>query len=46
MKWVSDVFEEPENSPITYGWFSKMFIEWISHETSSVQETVRLFEKD
>ncbi|VTX60061.1 Uncharacterised protein [Granulicatella adiacens] len=42
MKWVSDVFEEPENSPITYGWFSKMF-EWISHETSSVQETVRLF---
>ena len=44
MKWVSDVFEEPENSPITYGWFSKMF-EWISHETSSVQETVRLFEK-
>ena len=44
MKWVSDVFEEPENSPIAYGWFSKMF-EWISHETSSVQETVRLFEK-
>ena len=44
MKWVSDVFEEPENSPITYGWFSKMF-EWISHETSSVQETFRLFEK-
>ena len=44
MKWMSDVFEEPENFPITYGWFSKMF-EWISHETSSVQETVRLFEK-
>ena len=44
MKWVSDVCEELENSPITYGWFSKMF-EWISHETSSVQETVRLFEK-
>ena len=44
MKWVSDVFEEPENSPIAYGWFSKM-VEWISHETSSVQETVRLFEK-
>ena len=42
MKWVSDVFEEPENFPIAYGWFSKMF-EWISHETSSVQETVRLF---
>lgn len=44
MKWVSDVFEEPENSPITYIWFSKM-VEWISHETSSVRETVRLFEK-
>lgn len=44
MKWVSDVFEESENFPITYGWFAKMF-EWISHETSSVQETVRLFEK-
>lgn len=44
MKWVCDVFEEPENFPITYGWFAKMF-EWISHETSSVQETVRLFEK-
>ena len=44
MKWVSDVFEEPENSPIVYGWFSK----WLNgfHETSSVQETVRLFEKD
>ena len=44
MKWVSDVFEESENFPITYGWFAKMF-EWISHETVSVQETVRLFEK-
>lgn len=44
MKWVSDVFEDSENFPITYGWFAKMF-EWISHETSSVQETVRLFEK-
>lgn len=44
MKWMSDVFEEPENFPIAYGWFSKM-VEWISHETSSVQETVRLFEK-
>lgn len=44
MKWVSDVFEDSEKFPITYRWFSKMF-EWISHETSSVQETVRLFEK-
>ena len=44
MKWVSDVFEESDNFPITYGWFAKMF-EWISHETVSVQETVRLFEK-
>ena len=44
MKWVSDVFEDSENFPITYGWFAKMF-EWISHETSSVRETVRLFEK-
>ena len=44
MKWVSDVFEDSENFPITYGWFAKMF-EWISHETVSVQETVRLFEK-
>lgn len=44
MKWVCDVFEEPENFPITYGWFAKMF-EWISHETVSVRETVRLFEK-
>ena len=44
MKWVSDIFEKPENFPITYEWFSKMF-EWISHETVSVQETVRLFEK-
>ena len=44
MKWVSDVFEDSENYPINYGWFAKMF-EWISHETVSVQETVRLFEK-
>ena len=44
MKWVSDVFEDSENFPIAYGWFAKMF-EWISHETVSVQETVRLFEK-
>ena len=44
MKWVSDVFEEDEQYPITHNWFAKMF-QWISHETSSVQETVRLFEK-
>ena len=44
MKWVSDVFEDSENFPITYGWFAKM-VEWISQETSSVRETVRLFEK-
>ena len=44
MKWVSDVFEEDEQYPITHRWFAKMF-QWISHETSSVQETVRLFEK-
>ncbi len=44
MKWVSDIFEEAEQYPITYRWFAKMF-EWISHETISVQETVRLFEK-
>ena len=44
MKWVCDVFEDSEIFPITYGWFAKMF-EWISHETVSVQETVRLFKK-
>lgn len=44
MKWVCDVFDDSENFPITYGWFAKMFA-WISHETSSVRETVRLFEK-
>ena len=44
MKWVSDVFEEGEEYPITHHWFAKMF-QWISHETSSVQETVRLFER-
>lgn len=44
MKWVSDVFEEDEQYPITHRWFAKMF-QWISHETISVQETVRLFER-
>ena len=44
MKWVSDVFEEDEQYPITYNWFKKMF-QWISHETISVQKTVRLFER-
>ena len=44
MKWVSDVFEENEQYPITHNWFAKM-IQWISHETISVQKTVRLFEK-
>ena len=44
MKWVSDVFEEDEQYPITHRWFTKMF-QWISHETISVQETVRLFER-
>ena len=44
MKWVSDVFEEDEQYPITYSWFAKMF-QWISHETISVQETVRLFDQ-
>lgn len=44
MKWVSDVFEEAEQYPITYRWFAKMY-QWISHETISVQETVRLFER-
>ena len=44
MKWVSDVFEDFENFPITFGWLSKM-ARWISYETSSVQETVRLFDK-
>lgn len=44
MKWVSDVFEESEQYPITYRWFAKMY-QWISHETISVQETVRLFER-
>ena len=44
MKWVSDVFEEGKEYPITHRWFAKMF-QRISHETSSVQETVRLFER-
>ena len=44
MKWVSDVFEEDEQYPITHNWFKKMF-QWISHETISVQETVRLFDQ-
>ena len=44
MKWVSDVFEEDKQYPITYSWFEKMF-QWISHETISVQETVRLFDQ-
>ena len=44
MKWVSDVFEEDEQYPITYRWFAKMF-QWISHETISVQKTVRLFDQ-
>ena len=44
MKWVSDVFEEDKQYPITYSWFEKMF-QWISHETISVQETVRLFDR-
>ena len=44
MKWVSDVFEEDEQYPITHRWFAKMF-QWISHETISVQETVRLFDR-
>ena len=44
MKWVSDVFEEDEQYPITHNWFAKMF-QWISHETISVQKTVRLFER-
>ena len=44
MKWVSDVFEGDEQYPITYCWFKKMF-QWISHETISVQKTVRLFER-
>ena len=44
MKWVSDVFEEDEQYPITYSWFAKMF-QWISHETISVQKTVRLFDQ-
>ena len=42
MKWVSDVFEEDEQYPITHNWFKKMF-QWISHETISVQKTVRFF---
>ena len=37
MKWVSDVFEEDEQYPITNNWFKKMF-QWISHETISVQK--------
>ena len=44
MKWVSYVFEEDEQYPITYNWFKKMF-QWISHETISVQKTVRLFDQ-
>ena len=44
MKWLSDVFEEDEQYPITHRWFAKMF-QWISHETISVQETVRLFDR-
>ena len=44
MKWVSDVFEEDEQYPITHRWFAKMF-QWISHETISVQETVWLFDR-
>ena len=44
MKWVSDVFEGDGQYPITYCWFKKMF-QWISHETISVQKTVRLFER-
>ena len=44
MKWVSDVFEEDEQYPITHRWFAKMF-QWISHETISVQKTVRLFDQ-
>ena len=44
MKWVSDVFEEDEQYPITHRWFVKMF-QWISHETISVQKTVRLFDQ-
>ena len=44
MKWVSDVFEEDEQYPITHIWFKKMF-QWISHETISVQKTVRLFDQ-
>ena len=44
MKWVSDVFEEDEQYPITNNWFKKMF-QWISHETISVQKTVRLFDQ-
>ena len=44
MKWVSDVFEEDEQYPITHNWFKKMF-QWISHETISVQKTVRLFDQ-
>ena len=44
MKWVSDVFEEDKQYPITHNWFKKMF-QWISHETISVQKTVRLFDQ-
>lgn len=44
MKWVIDVFEEDEQYPITNNWFKKMF-QWISHETISVQKTVRLFDQ-
>ena len=44
MKWVSYVFEEDVQYPITYNWFKKMF-QWISHETISVQKTVRLFDQ-
>lgn len=44
MKWVSDVFEEADQYPITHRWFTKMF-QWISHETISVQKTVRLFDR-
>ena len=44
MKWVSDIFEEDKQYPITHNWFKKIF-QWISHETISVQKTVRLFDQ-
>ena len=44
LKWVTDLYNDKQKFPICYRFVSKM-IQWISYETSSVQDTVFLFQR-